>query len=192
MTGISTLGQALNRINLLADQNTLLDSLSTQLATGKKTQQFTGLDNEVLASKRARASFTSLDSYINNITNAERRIGLTLQAIEEFKAQAENFSNALVQFTQESTHQNGEIIYYDDPVTLNVVETTQVGVNSAEPDVDLQTLQNLAGNLFDFMGELLNTKEGDRFLLGGADALTQPYTDNGTLDAAISTLISLS
>ena len=44
MTGVSTLGQALARINLLNTQNELLNNLSTQLATGKKTQSFTGLD----------------------------------------------------------------------------------------------------------------------------------------------------
>ena len=190
MTGVSTYGQALSRIGLLNDQNRLLNSLTTQLATGKKTQSFTGLNNDILTSKRARASVQSLETYVDNIKNADRRINLMLNAVEEFKAQAENFANSLVQFSQESVHQDGEVIVYDDPLTLNVIETTQVGMTEAGSDVDLETMRELAGNLFEFMGELLNTKETDRFLLGGADSLTQPYTNTGTLDAAMSTLIA--
>lgn len=189
MTGISTLGQALNRIRLINDQNIQLNTLSTQLATGKITQNFTGLDNNVLVSKRARANFQSLETYTNNIKNADRRIKEMLLAIEEFQAQAENFANSMVQFTQESTHQKGEVISYDDPLTTPV-ETTQVGVNSAESDIDMSTMQNLAENIFKFMGDLLNIQEGDTYLLGGADSLNKPYTDSGTLDAAISTLIN--
>lgn len=189
MTGISTLGQALNRISLLNDQTTILDSLTTQLATGKKTQVFTGLETDILASKRARADFQALETYINNIKIADRRITQTLNAIETFKAQAEDFANSLVTFTQESVHQEGNIISYDDPLTTTV-EDIRVGMSSADPDVDLQTMRDLASNLFTFMGELLNTQENDRYLLGGADTLTQPYDNNGTLDAAISTLIA--
>ncbi|MCB9982870.1 MAG: hypothetical protein H6861_04225 [Rhodospirillales bacterium] len=188
MTGISTLGQALTRIRLINDQNIQLDNLTRQLATGKITQSFSGLDNNVLASKRARANFQSLETYTNNIKNADRRIKQMLNAIEEFKAQAENFVSSLVQFTQESTHQKGDVIYYDDPLTT-AIETTQVGVNSADPDIDLTTMRDLASNIFNFMGDLLNVQEGDLYLLGGADSLTQPYNNSGTLTSAISTLI---
>lgn len=189
MTGVSTLGQALSRINLLNTQNELLNNLSTQLATGKKTQSFTGLNSEILSSKRARADFQSLDVYINNIKGGERRVAQMLSSIEEFQQQAENFSSALIQLSQESVHQEGETIFYDDPLT-DEVENTRVGQTSAEPDIDLATLQDLATNLFSFMGDLLNVQEGDRYLMGGADSLTQPYNDTGTLDAAISTLIT--
>lgn len=189
MTGVSTLGSALNRISLLNQQNELLNTLSVQLTTGKRTQTFSGLDTQGLTSQRARASFQSLDTYLNNITNADRRISLTLDSIEEFQAQAENFSNALVQFSQQSVHQQGDIVVFDDPFT-STVETTQIGVTSAEPDVDLKILRELAGNIFSFLGDLLNSRETDRFLLGGADTRTKPYNNNGTLDAALSTLIS--
>ncbi|MEM7650607.1 MAG: flagellin [Pseudomonadota bacterium] len=189
MTGVSTLGQALNRINLLNDQNALLNQLANQLSSGRKTTQFSGLNQDILTSKRARADIQALDTYINNIKNADRRINQTLNAIEEFQAQAENFLNSLVQFTQESTHQQGDIVAFDDPLTTEI-EQIYIGMTSAEPDVDLATIRDLAGNLFTFMGELLNTQEGDRYLLGGADSLTQPYSNNGTLDAALSTLIT--
>ena len=63
-------------------------------------------------------------------------------------------------------------------------------MNDSEPDIDLKTMQDLASNIFNFMGDLLNVQEGDVYLLGGADSLTQPYNNNGTLDAALSTLIT--
>ncbi len=189
MTGISSLGQALNQIENIKDQNRLLKTLSTQLSTGKKTQTFSGLEGNVLVSKRARAEFKSIETYSNNITHAETRIKQMLNAIEEFKAQAENFSNMLVGFSQESVHTAGETIYFDDPLTSNVTENTPVGVTSAAPDVSLETLQDLAKNLYPFMVDLLNVKDTDRYLLGGADTTSKPLNDTGTLDAAISSLI---
>ena len=190
MTGVSTLGTALTRINLLNEQSTLLNSLANQLATGKKTQVFSGLDTNTITSKRARADISALETYKTNIDNGNRRIETMLNAIEEFQQQAENFSNALLQFSRESTHQQGDVLSYDDIATTSVVENIQVGHSSAEPSIELETLQDLAKNLFSFMGDLLNVQDGDRYLLGGADTLTQPYTDTGTLDAAISTLIT--
>ena len=190
MTGVSTLSSALTRISLINDQNELLNSLTTQLATGRKTQQFSGLDTSILASKRARADLGTLETYTNNIKIGDRRISQMLLAIEEFQEQAANLSNGLTQLSQESTHQEGNIIVSDDPFTTTI-ENTQIGHSSGEPDVDLETLQDLAGNLFAFMGDLLNTQDGERYVLGGADALTQPYTDNGILDAAISTQIGI-
>lgn len=189
MTGVSSLGQALGQIDRLKDQNRLLTTLSVQLTTGKKTQKFSGLDTNVLVSKRARADFKSLETYVNNIDHADRRIKLMLNAVEEFKKQAENFSNALIGFSQEGPHTKGNAIKYDDPLTT-VAETTQVGVNSAQPDVDFSTLQDLAKNLYPFMMDILNAQETDRYLLGGSDTLTKPLDDNGTLDAAVGGLLS--
>ncbi len=189
MTGISTLGQAMGRIKLLNNQNTLLNSLTTQLASGKKTQSFEGLKGDLLISKRARADFKSLEVYTNNITIADRRIKQMLLSIDEFKAQAENFANSLVQLSEESTHQQGEPIFYDDPLTPEV-ENIPVGYTSAKPDIDFKSMQDLATNIFNFMGDLLNAKDGDRYLFSGADSLTKPYSNNGTLDAAVSTLIA--
>ena len=177
MTGISTLAQALGQIDRIQEQQTLLDSLSTQLATGKKTDKFSGLENDVLQSKRARADLSALETYINNIKIAENRTQLTLTTIEEFQQQAENFANALVGFIQEGAHQQGEVVYYDDPLTPDTEENVQIGHTSASPDVDLETLQDLASNLYDFMVDLLNTKDGDRYMFSGADTATQPISD---------------
>jgi flagellar hook-associated protein 3 FlgL len=190
MTGISTLGQALDQIERIKQQQGLYDDLSTQITTGRKTQRFSGLKNDVVLSQRARADFKSLESYINNATIANRRIDLMSKAIEEFKAQAKNFQNVLATFSQEGVHQKGDKVTYDDPLTPNVVEATQVGMTDSAPDADLFTLQRLAKNIYGLMVDLVNTKDGERFLFGGADTLTQPLTDNGTLESAISAQIT--
>lgn len=188
MTGISTLGQALDQIERIKEQQSLFSTLSTQLTTGKKTQTFTGLATEVMLSKRARAEFNSFDQYVKNITNSDRRIKLMLTAIEEFKAQAENFADVLVNFSQESEHQKGDIIYYDDPLTTEI-ENTPVGMTSGEEGVDFAVVREFAGNVLSFLKDLVNAKDGDRYLLSGADTLTKPLEDTGTLDSAISVLV---
>lgn len=189
MTGISTLGQALDQIERIKEQQSLFSTLSTQFTTGKKTQTFTGLGTDIMLSKRARAEFNSFDQYVKNITNSDRRIKLMLTAIEEFKAQAENFADVLVNFSQESEHQEGEIIYYDDPLTTEI-ENIPVGMTSSEPGVDFATVREFASNVLGFLKDLVNAKENDRYLLGGADTLTQPLGNTGTLDSALSVLIT--
>ncbi len=188
MVGISTLGQALSQIERINSQQRLFDDLATQLTTGKKTQSFSGLGNDVLLSQRARADFTSLDNYIRNIDRTDTRINLTVNAINEFKAQAENFLEALVGLPRESNLQEGEVVYYDDPLTPEI-ENIQVGTTSTEPSTELKIVQDLADNLFDFMADLLNVRDGDRYLLHGSETLTQPYNNNGVLDSAVSQLI---
>jgi hypothetical protein len=172
MTGISTLGQALDQIERIKEQQSLFSTLSTQFTTGKKSQTYTGLGIDVMLSKRARAEFNSFDQYVKNITNSDRRIKLMLTAIEEFKAQAENFADVLVNFSQESEHQEGEIIYYDDPLTTEI-ENIPVGMTSPEPGVDFATVREFASSVLSFLKDLVNAKENDRYLLGGADTLTE-------------------
>lgn len=188
MTGVSTLGQALAQIERIRDQQILIDSFSTQLTTGKKTQKFSGLSQDVLTSKRARADINALENYINNINNAERRIKQSLVAIEEFKAQAENLSGLLVGFSQQSVPQEGETVYFDDPATTEV-EAIPIGLDSSQPSVELETLADFAENIFDLFADLVNVQDGDRYLLSGAETRTQPLADTGALDAAINTLL---
>ncbi|MDB2682778.1 flagellin [Alphaproteobacteria bacterium] len=191
-TGVSTLGQALARIDRINVQQTQLNDLSTQLATGKKTQKFSGLGTDVLTSKRARADFQSLDVYKNNIKNASRRISLMLNAVKEFQEQTRNFLGSINLVAQQADHEaNGvNILSYDDPTTPNVIETTKIGVDSAEMSVDFQSMTSLASTVYDFLETLLNVQDGDRYLLSGAETSTEPFTDTGTLDAAISSQIS--
>lgn len=190
MTGISTLGQILTQIERTKDQQSLLDTLSTQLATGRKTQRFTGLGDDILTSQSARASANSLEKYITNIQNADRRIDLMLVAIEEFQKHTESLLNFMVGFSQDSPHQEGEVVRFDDPGTPNIVETTPLGMTSAEPDVDLQNIIEFSEDIFEFYSDLLNQRDGNRFLLAGAETTTQPLGDTATMDAALSSLLT--
>lgn len=189
MTGISTLGQALLRIDNLNTQQQRLSDLSTQLASGKKTQSYSGLNTDALTSIRSRTELGAIETYITNITRSDTTIQLTLNAVEEFKAQSEQFSSTLFGFVQEGSHQTGDNVLYDDPATP-AIEEIIVGNTSATSDNDLQSVVNHANNLFDFLGDLVNAQQNDRYLLAGADGATQPYNDTGTLDAAINTLIT--
>lgn len=187
MANISTLGQALQQVELMRDQQVQMSLLSQQLATQKKARTFAGLGTDVLTTQRARAEYNSLDIYINNIKNADRRLKLMVDSVTGFKAQAENFSNYLIGFTQEGANQQGEVVYYDDPGTT-AVENVPVGMTSGEPGDDLQNLQDFASNAYDMLVSLLNQKDGDRYLFAGADTLTQPITDTGSLDSALNAL----
>ncbi|MBX2834857.1 MAG: hypothetical protein KTR28_07785 [Micavibrio sp.] len=189
MTGVSTYGRALSQMSFIKDQNTLFSTLSTQMSTGLKTQKFSGLGTQALATQRARTDINSLETYKNNITQSETRIKMMLNAIEEFKAQAENFSNTLVNTMQESTHQNGDKILYDNPLTPNINEAEEVGMTSGDLATPLETVRDLATNMYDFMTDLLNVKEVDRYLLSGTATDQKPLKDSSTLDSAISTLI---
>lgn len=184
MTGVSTLGQALAQIERFKNIQGTYSDLSTQLATGKKTQKFSGLGPDILSTQRARADLKSINTYINNITNTERRITASLTALREFKAQAENFAEALTTFTQQGTHQKGDVVLQDDPASDN--DSIAIGRTSADIDTDFKNLQSLATNISDFMLDLVNSKDGDRYLFAGADTRTKPIENMDNLNAAIS------
>jgi flagellar hook-associated protein 3 FlgL len=186
---VSTLGQTNDNIFRLNELQRQLGELQTQLASGKKTQRFKGLETDVIRSQRSRADLRSIETYKQNILNAERRIKQTLNTIEEFQAQASNFAASLDIFMQEGVHQEGDIIYYDDPLTPGD-DRIAVGMDSAEPSVDLQSLQDMAENLFNLMTDLVNEKDGDRYVLSGAQSLSKPLGNTGLLTTANSALIN--
>lgn len=189
MSGVSTLGQALRLIENLNLQQGKLNELSYQLATGKKTQSYAGLNIDALTSVRSRTSLTSISVYINNIEKADTTLGLSLTAIEEYQQQTRNFADTMVGFLQEGDHQQGDQVVYDDPMTAEVEEII-VGNTSAEMDADFQAVLSHAESLYTFLGDLLNTQNGDRYVFAGAAGSEQPLTTTGTLDAAISTLLT--
>lgn len=189
MTGISTLGLALRQIENLGLQQSQLSELSTQLATGRKSQSYTGLGSDAITSLRSRTELSSIDIYINNIQRADTTISLTLTSIEEFQAQSGEFSNTLINVLQEGDHLRGDDVLFDDPATPEN-DAIKVGKTSSLLDSDFQSAINHAENLFDFLGDLLNTQEGDRYLLAGSDSLNKPFNDNGLLDSTISTLLT--
>ncbi|MAI61239.1 MAG: hypothetical protein CBB87_01970 [Micavibrio sp. TMED27] len=188
MAGISTYGQSLTQIRLLNNQNENFTRLANQLTTGLKTDRFSGLGLDAMASQRSRADVKAIDTYINNIDNAERRLDAMLTSIREFKEQAENLSSAMLLLSQEGVHQKGDKIIYDDPLTP-AIETTEIGMSSGEIATELETITDLADNLYPLLVDFLNIRDGDRYLLSGTDTNTAPISNNGTLDAAVSSLI---
>jgi len=189
MTGISTLAQSQNHIRILTEQQGLLNKLSTQLASGKKARVFSGLERDILSVQRSRANINSIEKYLVNITNGNRRLDLTRTAIEEFKAQAENLLDFMITFSQQSAHQKGELIYFDNPLTAEI-ETIPVGYDSAELDLDFRSLTEFARSLQSTFQDLINVQDGDRYLLTGSETTTEPISSTNTLDAAIGALLS--
>lgn len=189
VTRVSTTAQLTSQVNRLTAQQSLLQDLATQLSTGKKTQTYSGLGSDMLTSVRARASMGSNNVYMSNITNSLRRMELMLNSTSEIRSQGENMSSQLTLLSKESAHQQGDLVTYDNPLTDDV-ETTRVGYTSATPDTDLQAMQNMAESVYNTVADTINSKDGDRYLLNGADTGTQPFTDTGMLDSAMTKLIT--
>lgn len=159
MTGISTLGASIDQIARLKVQQNSLDLLSTQISTGKKTQQFSGLGTDILRSQRARADINSLEQYTTNIQNAHRRIQLMNGSLEQVRAQTNLIANGLT-----------------------------VGVQEGDAP-DFETTQRLAEDVYNFIIDLINTKDGDRYLFAGADSSIQPIEDTGLFDSVLGTFV---
>jgi flagellar hook-associated protein 3 FlgL len=153
MSSISTLGQAIDQIARLKTQQTTMDTLSTQIASGKKTQKFAGLGTDILRTKRARADINSIEQYSNNITNAHRRIQLMTGSLEQIRKQADNVANALTVAPQGGDYPSFE------------------------------TAQQLASDVYDYLLDLMNTKDGNRYLFAGSDSSVKPIQDSGLFDA---------
>lgn len=151
MGGISTLGQSLSQIGRINDLQVQLSTLERQLASQKKASLFDELGTGVLLTQRARADFSSLDTYITNTKTADRRIDLMNLAIDEIRVQSEGLQSALQVQTQEG-------------------------------ELELESIGSYAANLREFMFDLLNQQDGDRYLFAGSDTGNQPITDTGTLD----------
>ncbi|PJF39449.1 MAG: hypothetical protein CUN55_14310, partial [Phototrophicales bacterium] len=153
MTNISNLGQALDQISRIKDQQKTLDTLSTQIATGKKTQQFSGLGSDILRSQRSRTSVKQLEQYSNNITNAHRRIQLMTNSIQEVQAQ-----------------------------TNTIVQSLTVAVQAGDFP-DFEVIQRLADDVYNFVIEAMNVKDGERYLFAGSDSSVKPIDDKGLFDS---------
>ncbi|MCB1556522.1 MAG: hypothetical protein KDJ15_04325 [Alphaproteobacteria bacterium] len=109
MTFISTAGQSLEQTERIKLVQSQLSTLQYQLSSGKKTRLFKGLETGVITSERARADFKSIETYIGNITIADRRIKLMDSTIATVQQQAENVLNALEIQTQSGEFELGTI-----------------------------------------------------------------------------------
>jgi flagellar hook-associated protein 3 FlgL len=158
-SGVSTLGQYLDQISRLKGQQSSLGELSVQISSGKKTQKLSGLGNDIIRATRARAGVDSLETYSNNITNAQRRIKLMLNSTSEIKAQVEKITAGLQQAVQEG----------DYP--------------------DLESIKQLTGNVYNFILDNINQTDGERYLFGGGDTTQKPISDNGLYASALGNFI---
>lgn len=100
MTFISTMGQTQDQIGRLKNLQLQLGTLQTQISTGKKSQTMKGLGNDVIITKRARADFQKLDSYMLNIDRANTRIAQMQGGLSTIKTQANNVLDSIVNQTQ--------------------------------------------------------------------------------------------
>lgn len=190
MTSISNLSLALIQVDRVQTQQRSLNLLADQLSTGKKTDRFSGLGTDAINSKRSRANLTSIDAYIQNIDNADRRIQLMSNVLGEFKAQVADLDSALIGFTAQSLHNKGDVVTYDDPTTPEIEEVS-VGVNTADVDAEFQNMQSLAKQLSTYIFDLMNTQDQDgNYVLAGAESQIEPLNNNNFLSSAMAAQIS--
>jgi flagellar hook-associated protein 3 FlgL len=155
MATISTLGQALDQMERLNALQSKLSTLQGQIATGHKGNTYMALGSGAdgaLGSQRARSNYSKLDTYITNITIADRRMSIMTNALSEMRAQAGNVQAAL---------------------GLQPAEGT---------DTDIETVGKQADTVMQFLTTLVNSKDGNRYLFAGADSDTQPLNGTSTMD----------
>lgn len=123
--------------------------LQLQISSGKKTQKLSGLGHDVIRTVKARTGIGSLNTYVDNIVNADRRLKLMQTGISEMKKQTENIANSFTLAVQQG----------DYP--------------------DFKSVQQLASNVYEFVIDLINHKDGDRYLFAGSATDQTPITDGG-------------
>lgn len=60
-----------------------------------------------------------------------------------------------------------------------------IQIQTQEGEIELGTITDLADKTFDFITNLLNQQDGDRYLFGGSGVLSQPLTATGTFDSYV-------
>lgn len=155
--GISTLGQALDQISRLKTQQSNMDLLAVQLNTQKKTQTFSGLGSDAIFSQRARTNVKTLDAYMANITITSRRIEQMNTGVEQVKKQLTEMMSGLQYAQQQGEYPN------------------------------LQSIRQQAENAYDYMIDLMNMQDGDRYLFAGADSSVKPLSNTGVFDTFMGT-----
>lgn len=131
-----------------------------------------------------------MEVYDNNIKLADNRVKHMLTALREFRAQTENLRDFMLNFAEESAHQEGAYIRQDDPLTPEIEGEPVIGLGSGEMEVDFTTMANFAKNMDGFLKDLINRQEEDRYLFSGSDTLNKPLVSTATLDATMETAIS--
>jgi flagellar hook-associated protein 3 FlgL len=62
-----------------------------------------------------------------------------------------------------------------------------INVQSQQGDLDISAIGDLANNVIQFVRDMMNEKDGPRYLFGGTDGTAAPLDDSGTLDTFIKT-----
>jgi flagellar hook-associated protein 3 FlgL len=65
-----------------------------------------------------------------------------------------------------------------------------IQLQTQEGEIELESVTDLASKVKEFMMTLMNERDGDRFLFGGAETLSQPLNDTGTMDTYLQAQIS--
>jgi flagellar hook-associated protein 3 FlgL len=136
------MGQSQDQISRLKNLQLQLGALQTQVATGKKTQNFQGLGTDVMISKRARADFQKLDIYTQNIDRSSIRIKQMVTGIEGIQQQTNTAIDSIVNQTQKGD------------VELDFIRT--IGENSFEFIVDALNLKD--GDAYIYSGSDSSTQ----------------------------------
>ena len=71
---------------------------------------------------------------------------------------------------------------------INVSNSLEVQTQQGEFELD--TINNLADSVFNFLESLVNQQDGNRYLLGGAVTTEEPLINTGTLDTYLTTQLS--
>lgn len=67
--------------------------------------------------------------------------------------------------------------------------TAAMQIQTQEGEYEIESVGQLADQTLDFINDLINERDGDRFLFGGADTLNNPFSDTGTLDTYVDTKV---
>ncbi|MCK1652589.1 flagellar protein [Bradyrhizobium sp. 149] len=141
----SVLGSQIRNIN------TQLTDLSTQLSTGKLSQNYSGMGTNEGFAIAGRAQLSNIAAYTDTITNVNVSINLANTALQALT-------------TIRNTVQTGSANTAQD---LNVNGQT--------------VAQNTAAAQFGSMVGVLNTQAGNRYLFSGTAVNTQPVADAGDI-----------
>ncbi|MGY4372259.1 flagellar hook-associated protein 3 FlgL [Bradyrhizobium sp. LB1.3] len=141
----SVLGSQIRNIN------TQLTDLSTQLSTGKLSQNYSGMGTNEGFAIASRAQLSNIAAYTDTITNVNVSINLANTALQALT-------------TIRNTVQTGSANTAQD---LNVNGQT--------------VAQNTAAAQFGSMVGVLNTQAGNRYLFSGTAVNTQPVADAGDI-----------
>ncbi|MET4220548.1 flagellar hook-associated protein 3 FlgL [Bradyrhizobium sp. LB14.3] len=141
----SVLGSQIRNIN------TQLTDLSTQLSTGKLSQNYSGMGTNEGFAIASRAQLSNIAAYTDTITNVNVSINLANTALQSLT-------------TIRNTVQTGSANTAQD---LNVNGQT--------------VAQNTAAAQFGSMVGVLNTQAGNRYLFSGTAVNTQPVADAGDI-----------